>query len=203
MNPPKAVILGTGRSGSGFIAAALNAAGLNCGHENWWNPLNEQIDGLDIDSSWCALKDAHEIPASNRFLQVRHPLKTIASLTAFPDWGPYHALRDETLPGLPDTKGIDRATEITVRWLETALACTPARNVWRLEQLNDPGVMHRVVTSVRDAAAPTKTVRPDGASETPSNVNSHQTRLVVGWGDIPRRHRAHLRALTQTLGYTT
>ncbi len=40
---PSFVIVGTGRSGSGFISKVLRAAGVDCGHEEWWGPGNAPV----------------------------------------------------------------------------------------------------------------------------------------------------------------
>ncbi len=93
---PKAVIVGTGRSGTGFIAAMLNDLGVRCGHEGWWNPLGQRESGLLVDSSWCAVPHLASFDGPV-FHVVRHPLDVVSSLTLSPDWGPYADLR-----GVPD-----------------------------------------------------------------------------------------------------
>jgi hypothetical protein len=56
-------IVGTGRSGTGHIAALLTAAGVPCGHEQYWHvgPVPRGDTGLHYDASWLALRDVERI----------------------------------------------------------------------------------------------------------------------------------------------
>ena len=52
---PPVMIVGTGRSGSSYIAKLLQHVQIECGHENWWTPMaSRQRFELDADSSWMA-----------------------------------------------------------------------------------------------------------------------------------------------------
>lgn len=78
--PPEALITGTGRSGSGYIARALSDCGVLCGHEEWWNPQTHRRDGLVADSSWPALALNLGDWDGQIFHQVRHPIRVISSM---------------------------------------------------------------------------------------------------------------------------
>ena len=54
---PRAVIIGTGRSGTGYMSRLITEATghATCGHEGWFAELGDRTPGLDIDSSWLAL----------------------------------------------------------------------------------------------------------------------------------------------------
>lgn len=77
--PPPAVIIGTGRSGSGYIAQVLGRCGLVAGHEDFWNPHNRRRPGLQVDSSWLAVP-ALEGYGGVVIHQVRDPLAVLSSL---------------------------------------------------------------------------------------------------------------------------
>ena len=48
---PCAVIVGVGRSGTGYIAALLNAVGIDCGHEEHWTADPERHRPVPVDAS--------------------------------------------------------------------------------------------------------------------------------------------------------
>ena len=52
---PGAVIVGVGRSGTGYIAALLNAVGIDCGHEEHWTADPERRRPVPVDASWLAV----------------------------------------------------------------------------------------------------------------------------------------------------
>ena len=99
------VVVGTGRSGTGYIASLFNAAGLRCGHEDVYNvqagvrdvwvkthrptPLREMRARLgeerrrrrarfDGDASWMAVPRLPHFRGA-AFLQVRDPLAVVSS----------------------------------------------------------------------------------------------------------------------------
>jgi hypothetical protein len=84
--PPRAVVIGSGRSGTGFMAAVLTAAGLDAGHEAFWHAHGGlHASQLDVDCSWLALPAIefgnHPEPWTGRTLHVvRHPVDTVRSL---------------------------------------------------------------------------------------------------------------------------
>lgn len=83
--PPRGAVIGTGRSGTGYMAALLKNAGLDTGHESYWHaiPTQRRASQLDVDSSWLALPHIEAGRWHGRVLHVvRHPLDTIRSLMA-------------------------------------------------------------------------------------------------------------------------
>lgn len=89
---PRFVIVGTGRSGSGYIAAVLTAAGIPCGHEAWWTCFG--VGGSDVagDSSCCALPWGLRGYRGLVLHQVRHPLAVVTSMIRDPLGEPHRAL---------------------------------------------------------------------------------------------------------------
>lgn len=79
------VIVGTGRSGTGYVARLLEAAGVNCGHESVFGPVQSlgivppDWQTFDADASWLAVPalDDHDGPVA---LGLRHPWRVIDSL---------------------------------------------------------------------------------------------------------------------------
>ena len=142
---PGTVITGTGRSGTGFIAEALAACGIRCGHEEWWNPHSIHAPGLEADASWCAVGDLDNYQG-RVWHQVRHPLLVIRSLLngeLFDDdthvWHlPYEQMRR-------DVAGYDPADAPTVKALRIVAemwtqAEKHAERTWRLEDVT-PGML--------------------------------------------------------------
>jgi hypothetical protein len=80
--PPRAAVIGTGRSGTGFMAAVLNAAGLNAGHEAYWHShWGQRASQLDVDVSWLALPLIEAGEWTGPVLHVtRHPVDCVRSL---------------------------------------------------------------------------------------------------------------------------
>lgn len=78
---PRFVIVGTGRSGTGYIAALLRAGGIRCGHEGWWSPLDRRRPRLQGDASWCATFELDDYDG-RIFHQIRDPLATMRSVAA-------------------------------------------------------------------------------------------------------------------------
>lgn len=79
MAEPKFVVTGCGRSGTGSVAAALTAAGVQCGHEAVYDRSHRRdVGDLQGDASWFAV--AHELPAGVDVIHlVRDPLSVARS----------------------------------------------------------------------------------------------------------------------------
>lgn len=81
----KVLVVGTGRSGTGWCSRLLQSAGLNVGHEGVFGPEQAAgatpIDwyGLDGDASWLAVP-LLPVADTRAVLVVRHPLDVVASL---------------------------------------------------------------------------------------------------------------------------
>jgi hypothetical protein len=80
--PPRGAVIGTGRSGTGYMAAVLKAAGLDAGHELYWHAhRGVRHSELDVDVSWLALPDIESGRWAGPVLHVvRHPVDTVRSL---------------------------------------------------------------------------------------------------------------------------
>lgn len=128
--PPRFVVVGTGRHGSKWTAEVLTLAGIACGHEGWWNPTGERTPGLVGDSSWCALPwlPWHRGPVVH---QVRHPLAVIQSWLKAPEWGAYLDLKEAIAGHHPDDTPLQRA----MRWWVSCNLAAEARadTRWCLE----------------------------------------------------------------------
>lgn len=78
---PRFVIVGTGRSGTGFISQLLSAGGIRTGHEGWWKPTGRPQRRLVGDASWCATFELDDYKG-RIFHQIRDPLATLRSVAA-------------------------------------------------------------------------------------------------------------------------
>lgn len=84
---PRLIVTGTGRNGTGFIAATIEAAGIRAGHEAVFGPCQaigcQPVLWCDYqaEASWLAvpsiLRDGTDAAVR---IQLRHPLDTIDSL---------------------------------------------------------------------------------------------------------------------------
>lgn len=186
---PRFVIVGSGRHGSDYIASVLNAAGIRCGHESWWNPFGCQQEGLDGDSSWCAVPflDDFDGPV---FHQVRHPLAVVASLVKAPLWGPY---RDLVAPIVKDDlEPLEYAVRVCLELNERCEQHAARR--WRVEDVTAAtvdAIATAVDLPVHDPEAAVASV--------PTNTNWHGLGFPVGWGDVPQADR--LRDMAYRYGY--
>lgn len=193
---PKVCILGTGRSGSGYIAAVLSEAGVACGHEAWWNPLGDRAEGLAADSSWCALPEVLDDPMVTCFLQVRHPLKVVASLVASPDWGPYLGPR-AALGFASQGDPVRAAMALYVGWNRVCLS--RSLSWWRVEDLT--GYELRGVAGRLGIGLPMEAGEA-AISVTPTNFNAHGGDLTLTWADLPAGpERAALWTCAERFGY--
>lgn len=179
MNPPRALILGTGRSGSGYIAQVLRAARVVCGHEDWYNPWDSHVDGLDIESSWAAIVEGVDDFEGPIFHQVRHPLDVISSLLKQRSAGRYAAMRDRMFPYIPD----DPVEVALFNWFYFVEACEHvAQRTWRLEDIDAPliiDIAKAVDIQVTPAQADT------ALAIVPRTFNFHGDGRRIGWDDLP------------------
>lgn len=147
--PNKIAITGTGRSGTNFFAAILSELGKDVKHEAL---------GADGIASWCIVpnvKDAVYGPGGeildDDFVvghQLRHPLKTIGSLTTF-NKSSWRYIREHS-PQLP-RKIMHRAM---VHWLDwNNRAAQMATHTWRLEEIENsaPAILKDLGWDVEDA----------------------------------------------------
>lgn len=209
------VVTGTGRSGTGYVAHLFRAAGVKCGHEDWftWVPgvrdeetisrrtlemrlrgpfsrLHEEWrrrrQGLDGDASWLA------VPRLARFnglvfLQIRHPLEVIASFAA-------RHFFSSSVPNVWRTFAsayFDMTGDDIVDgmrwWIEwNARAAQHAHFTYRLEDL-DAELFARILRFVGESGAEDKATQ--AIDSTPCDVNSgktaHSDYLKLDWDHLP------------------
>lgn len=203
---PRAAVIGTGRSGTGFMAAVLTAAGLDAGHEAYWHAHGGlHASQLDVDASWLALP-AIELGAyperwMGRVLHVvRHPLDTVRSLLgtglfnadmagnsyAVHAW--VHARSAGTLVG---HHPLHAAVEFWCEWNARCAAVADA--TVRLEDAGGPqwcATVANVIGMGLDAEAVAKAV-----ADTPRDTNTRGAVPEVDplevWGLIGRRAHAY------------
>lgn len=172
---PRFLIVGWGRSGSGFIAKALTKCGVRTGHEEWFTRHTTPKPGLDGDSSWLAVPelDGFGGPVG---LQVRDPLRVLSSLTTG-DGGPYAALKAKHVPVTGDV--LFDAVTFMVAWHRLAVA--HAGLVWRVEDVDGPllaGIARFFGHEISPVAAQAVV---DGMGTT---YNKHGGKKPVGWSDV-------------------
>lgn len=180
--PPPAVIVGTGRSASGYISELLRVCGINCGHESWWNPDRARTRGLDVDSSWIAAPDVIQDGTYDGVIlhQTRHPLDVVSSLLAHPDRGVWLAERQRILGPLPEDR-LARAARIAAGWLDI---CDDDRvaAIWQVEAMTATmltwiaSLIGRTVDHTTAATAMVTVGR---------RHNDHGTTTRLGWDDLP------------------
>jgi LPS sulfotransferase NodH len=78
------IIVGTGRSGSGYLSKLLTLNGIMCGHEHSFNPSRHGPiqHPYQADSSWLAVPYLDNYIHNTKILHVvRDPIKVLESLT--------------------------------------------------------------------------------------------------------------------------
>lgn len=179
---PAFVVTGTGRSGTGYIANVLQAAGVNCGHEAWWNPFNKHTPDLDGDASWLAVPYLHTYQG-HIFHQIRDPIVVIRSLRNGDMFGDdvtlFTQFADLNTPG-GFKDDVESAIRFMVHWLQTAEK--HAELSWRVEDVNP-----QLITDIcRRLGRPLEESRARAAVEqTPRNVNEHGHHPTIRWADLP------------------
>lgn len=178
--PPRFAVVGTGRSGTGYVAALMQASGVNCGHEGWFRPdrLDTRTSGLDGDASWLAVPDIETGTWSGPVAHVaRHPVAVVRSLLGIRffhpemEQAPYPTFAREHCPTIGGLEPLEAAVEWWVAWNERCalvadvkLRVEDLRHDWALAELGDAlGV----------------TLDPAKCAEVPTEVNSRAT------ADIP------------------
>lgn len=117
------LVVGTGRSGTGFLSKVLTEAGLPCSHEGRFGPRGLIESDDPAESSWLAVPYL-EVLSVPTVLVWRDPIAVVRSLLGirfFETPGPYRdfALRHEPdLEGLPVVRA---ALEWWIRWNRRAL----------------------------------------------------------------------------------
>jgi len=85
MNKPnnlKHLIVGTGRSGTGYISQLLTLNGIPCGHEDIFSPWSNTVpDGNEFlaEASWLGVPHIKDYKNLQVYHVVRNPVKVVAS----------------------------------------------------------------------------------------------------------------------------
>lgn len=187
---PRFVIVGTGRSGTGYIAALLWAGGIRCGHEGWWSPLDRKRPRLQGDASWCATFELDGY-GGRIFHQVRDPLVTMRSVAAV-EVAPHrrrnawYRYRTQFVDYTGDPM-ID-ALLTTERWLVKAEAI--AEWTWRLEDV-DTALVSEIGTRVGlpiDGAGVAAAIASAPRNEA---YSKKEGTFDFGWDDLPDGPEKH------------
>lgn len=184
---PRFAILGTGRSGTRYIADVLTEAGVNTGHEAWWNPVGVRRLRLDGDASWCATfaLDGYQ---GHVFHQVRNTIRVVESMVAFGvaphrinrTW-PQYRRNWVTFSGDP----IIDAMNVVDTWLTEAER--RAHWTWRVEDVDADLIIRigdRIGRPVSDAKAQHALAAVSRSTNRQSAERDSNVRL--GWDDLPK-----------------
>ena len=126
----RGIIVGTGRSGTGYMHKVLCDAGVACGHEQIFTP-NGVVNPtpLEMDSSWMAVPWLSSYPRTPVILVHRHPAAVISSFVGIgffdvnssPLHSPYRNFLYAKNPRLKDKTPFEAACEHYVDWNQRAL----------------------------------------------------------------------------------
>lgn len=200
MPEPRVAIVGTGRSGSGYIAKLLNEVGVVCGHEEWWNPFGERRQGLDADSSWCAIP---ELPNYDGVVlhQVRHPLSVIAShVKRWSRTDDYWPLKSSICRRSLTGDDLIDAASMWIDYNQQIEESNPGLT-WRVESLG-PRLLHLISHLCNGVWVPVDECR-EAMGRVPNNFNSKPGSAVqLTWDDLPVDLRDEAREMARRYGYT-
>jgi hypothetical protein len=184
LGAPRAAIVGTGRSGTGYMSRLITEATTHtgCGHESWWCELGGQTPGYEVDASWLALPHIEAGEWSGPVVHVvRDPVRTVASLLRTEFFGahsmtpyPQYALRHcEPAASAMSLSPVAAAVEFWAHW--NARCAAIAQLTVRLEDVaNWEGGPDSIAAATLDLIADVLGVT-FGAWETaaaiPTNVN--------------------------------
>lgn len=121
-----ALIVGTGRCGTGFMSKVLTRAGFLCSHEGVYNPSGYHPPPLDLrgESSWLAVPHLGTAQRNATVLIVREPAQVVRSMLGIEFWqrpSVYRSYAYEHLPGLMTLSALDAAWAFWTAWNTIAL----------------------------------------------------------------------------------
>ena len=176
---PRYAIVGPPRSGTGYASALLTAAGLDCGHEEFWrldDPIREPLG----DASWLALPDLEaDRDGVTVFALLRDPRDVVASIAYGELWTPaarnYRRFAIENLGVLPRGSSLpDR-----IEWSTWFAADWLLRTVEIADLVLDVDVLH-----------PDQVADPLGLDPTPvvqfppTDTNTRGDHPALSWDDL-------------------
>lgn len=196
------LVVGSGRSGTGYCASLFNSAGIKCGHQSIFrheHTLGKPYDWGDYEggSSFEAVPLLCKITKEPvRVVAVlRHPLKVIASYVGLGMFGDdmrekYDQLSlvlDLFFPQVLEQRTpIERAAEFWMRWNAEAIRYADA--VLKLEEMTPKKLFEA-------AGQPYKSNR----GPLDRNLRRKLRQVEVWWDDIPNKD---VRSFAEFLGYT-
>jgi hypothetical protein len=144
---PRAAVIGTGRSGTGYAARLITEASrrTSCTHEGWWRAIGDPQGGQDVDASWLALPDIETGAWSGPVVHlVRDPVATVESLLRTEFFGaivdtPYPQFALAHCPAAEEKLAVEGAVAAAVQfWASWNVRCAAvAQLTVRLEDLSD------------------------------------------------------------------
>lgn len=188
------LITGTGRCGTGFLAAALTAAGVQCGHEQAFTRKRHGHGAWAAEASWLAAPYLTALDDTYVVHLVRDPLKVIASFAAratlrVPNRMGRFIMRHT--PVVADaTTQVERAGLHYVAW-NRMIAHAPPDEVLRLEDVT-ASTITRLARMVVPGAGLCRLPAP--SNTTPEPVPE------LGWASV--EHIPGLVGLASEYGYT-
>lgn len=192
------VITGTGRCGTGYTAALLNACQVPCGHEAVYGPDGPGDWGnIRADSSWMAAPHLKEFSGTVVHL-LRNPLDVVNSLVGIGFFDPnvdHGAYRDYAKRWCPQAfqtaDPVVAAASFVVEW---GRMIEPYANLtWKVEELNAEQIRGLLLNVGGSPALP---FIEKGIGKVPKDVN-HRRRAGLAWGDMPD----FLACYAQEIGY--
>lgn len=202
LQEPAFTIVGTGRSGTRYIARVLTESGIKTGHEAWWNPYEQRVTTrLKGEASWCAVFNL-ESYQGHVFHQIRDPLKVVASLATTeldPAWpGPDNRIfyewrqRNITLSGRPTRD----AVEVVLAWIRESESCSEW--TYRLEDV-DAETIGELADRAGLKVSRSRIRKALDAVPTSTNRRHH---AALAWADLPDgESRAELMEIAGQYGY--
>lgn len=205
------VVVGTGRSGTGYMSRLLTAIGVPCGHEQVFGPaqatrVKPVVWGKwEADASWLAVPRLPMLGVPV-VLVTRHPLPTVRSMVQLGQFtddgadGLYGSVIREFRPEVyAERTEPDRALAMWVHW--TVAAAAHADHILALEHLTADrltGVLHDL-----GAGVDLDTVQAALDTTPPANRADHRKRISYrpSWTDHRRQLADLARRLAALFGY--
>lgn len=210
--PPRFVVTGCGRSGTGYVSALFGRLGIPCGHESLFRPAN-LIDRVQLDwpntipgdASWLAAPFVAALPPGTVVLhQLRDPVAVVRSflrIRFFEQPSVYRDFAEECCPDLRAGSAFERACRYWVEWNRMAAraATTPGLvyRRYRLEDL-DHELVHELCRLLRFPVS--DPVVGEALRAIPRDVNTRGSKQgdgAIDVGSLP----ADVRALAGEYGY--